>query len=78
MSATVKVRGWEMEGGTPRALKVAHSLPPTLAAAVSYEWIPLSLCVHISRRHNPGEIWPEVIIELPAWKARQMNLEEVD
>jgi hypothetical protein len=71
-----KVRGWEMEGSTPAALQVARALPATVGGSVFFTWVPRSLCEHVSRR-STGEIWPEVVITLPAWKARQLNLEEV-
>jgi hypothetical protein len=77
MASHVKVRMWQMQE-TPRALKCARALPASIGAAVSFEWIPLSLCTHISRRFNDGEPWPEVQLTIPAWKARQLNLEEIE
>jgi hypothetical protein len=73
----VTVRVWQMEE-RPLALKCARALPATVGGTVLFCWIPLGLCTHISRRRNPGEIWPELIITLPAWKARELNLEEMD
>jgi hypothetical protein len=74
MSA-VKIKGWLMKE-TPAALQVAQTLPATVGAAVFFHWIPRSLCEHVSKRDN-GAIWPEVILTLPEWKARNLNMEEV-